>query len=339
MGGEAVEMEMASSAASALRQRTLCPEADTTEDYALQILVPEGDARDCFESLAKSANKYGKSFKFRKTGWASGPKTQLTPESTGAAPNAVWDAFFCRESSPYVSLELAFRATPQERALLEARMSDALLTLNRTISAGADWTIQFDSISRGVCGFHCRWEGRNVGLVSAQAKPTAAVSALRAALRTVLEEHGAQEVHLGPEELSGYCAPVAEHDADTIPSGTLCGFLEELLSRAGTQSVACNTLALVRVHGDQRHQLVRSWDLTDSAMVLGSGENQQWCLQKHSTITQTQVAGASSAEFDGHFVVASELATDIADAQLDVHTLVDHALQLRLARQEDFWKY
>ena len=43
---------------------------------------------------------------------------------------------------------------------------------------------------------------------------------------------------------------------------------EELLKTYGNQRFACNTLALVRLHGDQAHQVCRTWNLTESMMAL-----------------------------------------------------------------------
>jgi len=254
------------SVASALRQRTLCKEADSHEEYALQLLLPPGEAKDCIESLSKSANKYGKSFKFKKTGWAT--SSSLAPEKTGAGPNAVWDSFYCHESTPYVSLELGFSANPQERTVLEARIADALLGLHAYTNLDEGWELELDSVASSKDHFYCRWNGcQSAGLVSAQAKPTPAITAVREVLRKVLADH-ARDAQLGAAELSGLCAPVALHDIDTIPIATLSGFVEELLKTYGNQRFSCTTLALVRLHGDQAHQVCRTWNLTESMMAL-----------------------------------------------------------------------
>merc|ERR1711865_1202533 len=130
---------------------------------------------------------------------------------TEAAPNLVWDAFFCENAVPHLDLELNFRASAQERALLEAEISEAILLSGNTSP---------EELCLGAI------DGSRGGFISLHAEPTANASALRSALRAVLER-GTNGAELGPEVLQKWCAPVGKHDEDTIPLGTMLGFVDE----------------------------------------------------------------------------------------------------------------
>ena len=113
----------------------------------------------------------------------------------------------------------------QERTVLEARIADALLGLHNHTNLDEGWELELDSVASSKDHFYCRWNGcPSAGLVSAQAKPTPAITAVRDVLRKVLADH-AHDAQLGAAELSGLRAPVAQHDIETIPIATLSGFV------------------------------------------------------------------------------------------------------------------
>ena len=97
----------------------------------------------------------------------------------------------------------------QERALLEAEISDVLLGLE----IGAAEELCLSTI-----------DGTSGGTVSLEAQPTAKAIVLRRSLRAALQAH-AHNAELGPEDLAAWSAPIARHDVNAIPLATLLGFV------------------------------------------------------------------------------------------------------------------
>eukprot|EP00656_Telonema_subtile_P053834 TRINITY_DN7870_c0_g1_i1.p2 TRINITY_DN7870_c0_g1~~TRINITY_DN7870_c0_g1_i1.p2 ORF type:complete len:326 (-),score=59.05 TRINITY_DN7870_c0_g1_i1:15-992(-) len=219
--------------------------------YAIHLLLA-GPGHELVESMARSANKYGKNLRYGK------------PTLTGEAPNPVWDANFCGRSSPHVELFQPFTASLQERALVEAAITATANDLRESAPAA----LTFSSV-----------DGPKGGMVSAQLTPSAEAEIFRSQLHTELSKT------VGDVRCADtlWLAPVAVHEPSKIPLGTLLGFVGELLESAAEKTTELQILALVRCDGAHGHEVCRTWDLC--AEYVSAESNEDWILAGQTDIS------------------------------------------------------